>query len=570
MAPACDVQPGIPLPPVHWPDWQTWPAAQAWPQAPQSLVLLSMSTQTPPPQSSDPAGQPQTPLAHCCPVAQRFPHWPQFKSSVLVITQALPQNVQHALPSLVQQRPAPHEGNSAGQTSPQPPQFAALVCRSTQAPPVPFALRQSVWPAAHAHTPETQLATPQLTSQAPQWLSSVCRSTHAPSHAVQQAPAMHAAPGAQVTPQPPQFCRSLSRSMQLAPPQVGQHWPWTQLARAPSPASGAQVFPQPPQLAGSRAVSMQTAPHWVPVQAQTPALHTWPWPHALPQKPQLLASLRRSRQAAPHLLKPVGQTQLPATHDSPDAQRLPQPPQLSGSVCTLAQTSVGWPGGPHALSPPPQPATHSVSKQVCPAGQTRPQPPQFRASDDGSTQASPHITQHWSPAQQAGSISGSGLVVSNGVRLHVAPALQAAPHAPQLLGSFSGLTTSPLQKMNSPATLQTPSLHCVNGEGQAWPQAPQLATSLIVSTQVGSGVLHRDGCDGGQAHLPSKQSNGSSQTLPHPPQLTRSWRVSVQPSPQSARQHLARRHWNPPHELPQTPQLPRSDSTSTVWPPQSK
>jgi hypothetical protein len=110
--------------------------------------------------------------------------------------------VSHA--PLMQRWPMPH-------AAPHAPQFAALVCRSTQSP------LHSVAPVSQVQVPAAQVAVaPHWCAQAPQLSVLVCTSTHAllqsvrlDAHVVVQVPALQTWSAAQAMPQPPQLVGSL-------------------------------------------------------------------------------------------------------------------------------------------------------------------------------------------------------------------------------------------------------------------------------------------------------------------------------------------------------------------------
>ena len=104
---------------------------------------------------------------------------------------------------------------------PQPPQFAASLRTSTQAPV------HAVSPGAQAatHSPDEQSGgSVQAVSQVPQWLGSEAVCVHTPPHSVPpngqaQAAFPHVWPPVHTTPQPPQFASS-PFGLTHAPPQA--------------------------------------------------------------------------------------------------------------------------------------------------------------------------------------------------------------------------------------------------------------------------------------------------------------------------------------------------------------
>ena len=101
--------------------------------------------------------------------------------------------------------------------------------------------------------------------------------------------------------QPPQFCESRDRSTQ-APEQLvvpgGQL-----LLQAPFPQTspGAQASPQLPQFFGSLTTSTQAPLHRVlpASHTQVPLVQLWRAPQATPHEPQFFGSLARSTQLPP-------------------------------------------------------------------------------------------------------------------------------------------------------------------------------------------------------------------------------------------------------------------------------
>jgi hypothetical protein len=197
---------------VHTPATQASPAGHIWSQAPQFCGSLIRSTHAPP--QRVPPVQPatwQTPFIHACPAAQ--------SASVLHVCAAVHAPAVHASP--------------AGQLTPQAPQFAGSLVRSTQAPP------QSVPPVQPigVHAPLTQ-ASPLAHSE------SVLH-TEGPVHT----PAEQIWPATQATPHAPQLAASLRRSMQVPPQSVpalqpcAAHLPPVHTCPAAQSASALQVEP---------------------------------------------------------------------------------------------------------------------------------------------------------------------------------------------------------------------------------------------------------------------------------------------------------------------------------------
>jgi len=115
----------------HWqaPPMQDWSTLQAWPHMPQSLALVSRSTQAPL-QVDWPAAQAtaHTPLEQTSPSLQAIPHCPQCCGSVFTFTQASP----HRRSSPGQRHLPVAQNIFAPQVIPQAPQFLGSLARSTQ------------------------------------------------------------------------------------------------------------------------------------------------------------------------------------------------------------------------------------------------------------------------------------------------------------------------------------------------------------------------------------------------------------------------------------------------------
>jgi len=177
--------------------------------------------------------------------------------------------------------------------------------------------------------------------------------------------------------------------------------------------------------------------------------------------------------------------------------QLSVPPQPSG---TVPQFTPSW---THVWGV--QVATQAPATQAAPAGQALPQAPQLLGSV---------VTLAQAPAQ---TIWPAGQVQVP--ETQAAPAEQTLPQAPQLLGSVDTLTQAPLLHLIWPGghggKRQAPFRQTAPA-GQALPQAPQLLGSIVRSTQA---VPHR--VNGGVHCITVTQvlltqlAPGWQQTLPH-------------------------------------------------------
>jgi hypothetical protein len=273
--------------------------------------------------------------------------------------------------------------------------------------------------------------------------------------------------------------------------QVAAHWPPEQTGVAPL-----QMRPQTPQLFGSYSSTVQTpsqAVCWMPQLAQTPLAQTWlngqMWPHV----PQLSTSLARFSQKPLQLdspaaqqmpvVLPVGMAQLPlaqlplavqappaatpeqtpAVQVPPVPQTLPHPPQFAASVCVFTHAvpqsvEVGavqvMPHVPDVQVGVPVPAVGP--------GQTVPQAPQLVALVVVSVQVPAQFV--LAPGAAGQQIDGPpGVLDAAQLPLaHCDGAVQIEPFA-----SF----------------VQAPAVH-VAPAGQTLPQAPQLLVLVVWSTHV--------------------------------------------------------------------------------------
>ncbi len=108
------------------------------------------------------------------------------------------------------------------------------------------------------------------------------------------------------------------------------------------------------------------------------------------------------------------------------------------------------------------------------------------------------------------------------------PASHAASHTPQCIALVARSTQSSPQvtRPGSQADSHEPATHVSSGVSQALLQAPQLALSVCVLTQL---VPHPDRPEG-HSHAPSRQDCPTGQVAPQDPQLTGSVSVFTQTS----------------------------------------
>jgi hypothetical protein len=344
--------------------------------------------------------------------------------------------------------PPPHapfwQATPAGQTLPQPPQFAGSCVRSAQKPLVPPWAVHIACGGAQVIEPGTHIAPMQIVAggqrwpHVPQFPESRDRSVQKdPPAALWQAfgdggmhivvpppphiPIWHATPDGQARPHAPQFAASAVRSAQYEPPVADGHIPGADGGQPPdivppqTPPTQAtpigHIAPHRPQLPASVSKFVQLSPpatkHAFGVDPphdtaapppQLPFTHAAPAGQAMPQFPQFIGSLIMSVQIGPCEPGQVfgwlgGQVMplpphIPFWQATPDGQTCPHAPQLAGSLLRFAQYGMppadmqpfGAVAGQPAL-PPHAPFTHAT-----PAGQVLPQPPQFAASDCGLAQ----------------------------------------------------------------------------------------------------------------------------------------------------------------------------------------
>ncbi len=199
------------------------------------------------------------------------------------------------------------------QATPQAPQLAALVLRSTQAESM-----APIGPTMSGHAVRPPV--PQPATHAPLW---------------------HVVPSLQTLPQRPQLASSACVFVHVVPhwvsPVLQAHFALVQ--RAPT----AHCAPHPPQFSGSSSTSMQAAPHVVsesPASSvvhdreHTPALQTSPTPHAMPHPPQLAGSLATDVHAPPQEMLPFAHTHAPPWHSKPFPHCVLHAPQLALSLWT--------------------------------------------------------------------------------------------------------------------------------------------------------------------------------------------------------------------------------------------
>ncbi len=385
-------------------------------------------------------------------------------------------------------------------------------------------LSQSRKPALHtkehppeAHTGEAFAGAVQTVPQAPQLRGSVWVLVQLPAHSVspeaqvaRHTPAEQTCPAPQALLHAPQLARSLwvftsqpftALPSQLAKP-VSQVVSWhAPLVHADAPLEKRQVKPQAPQLLTLVSAVSQPLPA-LPSQSPKPALH---WnaqrpaqkgvalagrAQALPQAPQFAGSLARSRQAPVQSVWPETQvaTQAPAAQRCPAPQALPQAPQLALSawvftsqpfIALLSQLAKPWAHAPRA-----QPELTQLPLALAKLQRT-PQPPQLVSASRLVSQ--PFVA---SPSQSP------------------KPRLQLMPQAP-------------LAQKAAPLA----------GVGQALPQAPQAATSVLVLRQVPLQFCVPVWQEAAQ--VPMAQTWPAPQGLPQAPQFARSLWVSVQSPPQA-------------------------------------
>ena len=273
--------------------------------------------------------------------------------------------------------------------------------------------------------------------QLPQWLASFWVSTQAPLQLVRPGPQikshsllLQTSFGAQTFAQAPQLLglevKSTQTPLQLVSAPQSQA-PLRQLWPGP------QTLKQLPQLAGSLSglthtplQSIRGAAHWLTHLA---LMHSSLVPHARLQSLQCIGLVLTSTQLLPHFFRPPEQkpTQAPVWQSCPDAHCFPQAPQLLASVSVLVQTL------PHDLAGGRQP--HVPLLQLSIPAQTMGQVPQCSLSVWRFTQLPPQ------------SESGAVQVPAQTPVLQTLPVPQAFPQAPQLAGSVLSTTQAAPQRI---------------------------------------------------------------------------------------------------------------------------
>ena len=271
-------------------------------------------------------------------------------------------------------------------------------------------------------------------------------------------------------------------------------------------ANGPHTVPQAPQLLLSVAVVVQALPHatCLPGHTHAPAVQLSPAAtHAFPHDPQLALSVANTAQygaaasegpPAPQTEDPDGHAAVhaPRTHCPPAPHALPHPPQFCSSSERSAQNGTIGPGvlpsllpastgaravGLQRVNPAWHEATQAPIAHVIPAAHALPHPPQFAASDWGSTQAVPPL-----PLSMH-TVNPDAQVPVQLPPTHASPAEHAFPHAPQLWGSTASSTHALPHFVVPPphASAQDPPTHACPA-AQGLPQLPQLSKSVCVST----------------------------------------------------------------------------------------
>ncbi len=347
---------------MHAPAMQASPGGQSSPHAPQLSGSLWRSTHWPPQSVPEHDEAMQAPAMQASPGRQTAPQAPQLFGSLWRSMHWLPQSVPEHDEAM--QAPAT-QASPEGQTSPQAPQLAGSLWRSVHWLP------QSV--PEHVQLPLTQEPPEgQAWPQDPQLSGSLCVSTHALPQVVcvhagvqappaqtwpaghsafdvhaagaTQAPATHASPDGQTSPQAPQLLASLCRSTHALPQVVCVH-------------AGVQAPPAQTWPAGHSAFDVHAAG-----ATQAPATQASPDGQSSPQAPQLLGSLWRSTHALPQVVcvhvegasqAPPVQT-WPAAHWASVAQAVAHVPAaqtspLGQSVWTLHE--MDWCSSPMGMSP---------------------------------------------------------------------------------------------------------------------------------------------------------------------------------------------------------------------------
>ena len=346
--------------------------------------------------------------------------------------------------------------------------------------------------------------------------------------ASQACPAGQRRPTPQVIPAP-QGCVMVdphaTASGACAPVQVAvqAQRPSTQLSGA------AQARPHAPQWARSVAVLTHATPQRVrpAEQPHAPPTQGWPAGHARPHPPQWEALVLVFTHAPAQSTVPPGQPQTPPTHDCPDAQERPQAPQFARSALRL---------------------THAPPQSTVPAGQR--QVPSTQARPDGHARS--HAPQCATLLRVSASQPLAGLPSQS-----AKPVAQSRPQAP---AEHVAVAWAP--------------------DGHARPQAPQLASALVVSaSQPLEATRSQSPRPGLQAklHAPAAQKRTASLRVGHTvaqvPQWSGSLAVSEHAPPQSVcpaeHAHVPLTHIPLAHARPQRPQFDGSVARLRHTPPHS-
>jgi hypothetical protein len=478
---------------VHTPDAQKNPVAQVFPHAPQwlalELVLVSQPFDALPSQLPKPALQlptPQAPPAQAgvaLGTVQAFPHAPQWLALVPVLVSHPFDALPSQLPKPALQFPTPQAPEAqvgvafaSAHAAAQRPQFEGLVSRLVSQP-----LRA-------------------LPSQSPQFAAQLS-TTHAP--ALQPGTALgreHRAP------QPPQWFTSprvsVSQPLVTLPSQLPHPAPHV-MPQAPPPHEGAPLtalhtFAQRPQCDTELLVLVSQPLAALPSQSpkpalqlatvQAPALHpatplaaAQPRPHAPQCDTVVRTSVSQPLAALPSQLPHPPLQVMPQT---PAAQvaaplvvlhALPQAPQCAVAVPRLvSQPLAALPSqSPKpTLQRKPHMPPPQVGEALARAGHELPQPPQFA----GSVRRSKHC-----PAQK---VSPVPQTLPHAPPEHTMPVVQPTPQAPQWAFDVRVSVSQPLvvlpSQLPKPA-LQLATVHAPPAQPatplatlHARPQAPQL------------------------------------------------------------------------------------------------
>jgi hypothetical protein len=231
-----------------------------------------------------------------------------------------------------------------------------------------------------------------------------------------------------------------------------------------------------------------------------PSLHWEPLQHCWQEVPQSFGV-------------PGSQSQVPLVQTAPGLQEPLQPPQFFGSVCVFTSQSAGL------ASQFANPVTHcgvpATQIWLRPMGLLH--PPQFCGSVCRSTQEAPHRERAPHPTLQVVP-SHAGVAV-----------LHEVVHDPQWLGSVAGVShpSAPLQSRYPPAQPHWPAATQVACGPQSRAQEPQVPAATREASQPSTGLLLQSSKLGAQVQPPATQTSFAPQTLPQPPQLVGSDRVSV-------------------------------------------